>query len=37
MRGDESPRLGLAEDAYKRGLVPTKRYDTNHLSSTSGD
>jgi len=23
--GDESPGLGLWEDAYKRSLVPTKR------------
>jgi len=25
MKGNESPELGLWEDAYIRGLVPTKR------------
>jgi len=37
MIGDESPWLGLWEDAYMSGLVSTERWDTNYLSCTSGD
>jgi len=36
-RGDMSPGLGLWEDSYIRRLIPTKGWDTNHQTSTSGD